>query len=25
MGLEGTEHGWADAPELAGAIRIDRP
>ena len=25
MGLEGTEHGWADAPELPGAIRIDRP
>ena len=25
MGLEGTEHGWADAPELPGAIRVDRP
>lgn len=24
MGIEGAEHGWADAPELPGAIRIDR-
>jgi len=22
--IEGAEHGWADAPELAGAVRIDR-
>jgi ribosomal protein S18 acetylase RimI-like enzyme len=25
LGLEGAEHGWADAPEIDGAIRIDRP
>lgn len=24
MGLEGAEHGWADAAELEGAVRIDR-
>ena len=24
MGLEGWEHGWSDAPELAEAVRIDR-
>ena len=24
LGIEGVEHGWADAPEIAGAIRIDR-
>jgi GNAT superfamily N-acetyltransferase len=24
IGIEGAEHGWADAPELDGAIRIDR-
>jgi ribosomal protein S18 acetylase RimI-like enzyme len=25
MGIEGAGHGWADAPELPGAVRIDRP
>lgn len=25
MGVQGAEHGWADAPELPGAIGIDRP
>jgi ribosomal protein S18 acetylase RimI-like enzyme len=24
LGIEGAGHGWADAPEIAGAIRIDR-
>jgi ribosomal protein S18 acetylase RimI-like enzyme len=24
LGVEGAEHGWEDAPELEGAIRIDR-
>ena len=24
MGVEGAEHGWEDAPDLPGAIRIDR-
>ncbi|HET7744704.1 MAG TPA: GNAT family N-acetyltransferase [Gaiellaceae bacterium] len=24
MGIEGAEHGWSDAPELDGAVRIDR-
>jgi ribosomal protein S18 acetylase RimI-like enzyme len=24
LGLEGAEHGWADAPEIEGAIRINR-
>jgi ribosomal protein S18 acetylase RimI-like enzyme len=24
MGIQGAEHGWADAPELDGAIRIER-
>jgi hypothetical protein len=24
IGVEGTEHGWSDAPELPGAVRIDR-
>jgi ribosomal protein S18 acetylase RimI-like enzyme len=24
LGIEGAEHGWADAPELDGAVRIDR-
>ena len=24
IGLEGTEHGWEDAPELAGAVRVER-
>lgn len=24
MGIVGAEHGWADAPEIEGAIRIDR-
>lgn len=24
IGIEGAEHGWSDAPELAGAVRIDR-
>jgi ribosomal protein S18 acetylase RimI-like enzyme len=24
MGIEGSGHGWADAPELAGAIRVER-
>ena len=24
VGLEGTEHGWEDAPELAGAVRVER-
>jgi hypothetical protein len=22
--VEGVEHGWADAPDLAGAVRVDR-
>jgi len=25
LGIEGAEHGWADAPELEGAVRISRP
>jgi ribosomal protein S18 acetylase RimI-like enzyme len=25
MGIEGADHGWADVPELPGAIRIERP
>lgn len=25
MGIEGAEHGWANAPALDGAVRIDRP
>jgi hypothetical protein len=24
MGIEGAEHGWSDAPELPGAVRIER-
>ena len=24
MGIDGAEHGWADAPDLDGAVRIDR-
>jgi hypothetical protein len=24
MGIEGVDHGWADAPEIPGAIRLDR-
>lgn len=24
LGIEGSEHGWSDAPELAGEVRIDR-
>jgi hypothetical protein len=24
MGIEGAGHGWADAPELPGAIRVER-
>ena len=24
MGIEGSESGWADAPELTGSVRIDR-
>jgi ribosomal protein S18 acetylase RimI-like enzyme len=24
VGVEGAEHGWSDAPELPGAVRIDR-
>jgi ribosomal protein S18 acetylase RimI-like enzyme len=24
LGIQGAEHGWADAPELEGAIRVDR-
>jgi len=24
LGIEGASHGWADAPEIEGAIRIDR-
>ena len=24
IGLEGAEHGWEDAPELAGAVRVER-
>jgi hypothetical protein len=24
LGIQGAEHGWADAPALDGAIRIDR-
>jgi GNAT superfamily N-acetyltransferase len=24
VGIEGAEHGWADAPEIPGAIRIER-
>jgi ribosomal protein S18 acetylase RimI-like enzyme len=24
MGIEGAEHGWADAPELPGAIKVER-
>lgn len=24
MGIEGAAHGWADAPDLPGAVRIDR-
>ena len=24
MGIQGVEHGWADAPELPGAVRIER-
>ena len=24
LGIEGAEHGWGNAPEIAGAIRIDR-
>jgi hypothetical protein len=24
VGLEGTDHGWEDAPELAGAVRVER-
>jgi hypothetical protein len=25
MGIEGAKHGWTDAPEIEGAVRIDRP
>jgi hypothetical protein len=24
IGLQGWEHGWSDAPEIPGAVRIDR-
>ncbi len=24
MGIDGAVHGWSDAPDLAGAVRIDR-
>ena len=24
MGVDGASHGWADAPELEGAVRVDR-
>ena len=24
LGIEGAEHGWSDAPEIAGGVRIDR-
>ena len=24
MGIEGTEHGWSDAPDLPGSIRVER-
>ena len=24
MGVEGASHGWSDAPELDGAVRLDR-
>jgi ribosomal protein S18 acetylase RimI-like enzyme len=24
LGIEGAGHGWSDAPELAGAVRVDR-
>jgi ribosomal protein S18 acetylase RimI-like enzyme len=24
LGIEGAEHGWSDAPEMPGAVRIDR-
>ena len=24
VGVEGAEHGWSDAPELDGAVRVDR-
>jgi hypothetical protein len=24
MGIQGADHGWADAPELPDAVRIDR-
>jgi hypothetical protein len=24
MGVEGASHGWGDAPEIAGAVRVDR-
>ena len=24
LGIPGAEHGWADAPEMQGAVRIDR-
>jgi len=24
VGIEGSEHGWSDAPELDGAVRVDR-
>ena len=24
IGLEGAEHGWEDAPDLAGAVRVER-
>jgi hypothetical protein len=24
MGVDGAGHGWADAPELDGAVRVDR-
>lgn len=25
LGIEGAEHGWADAPSLEGAVRLERP
>jgi hypothetical protein len=24
VGVAGAEHGWADAPELVGAVRVER-
>jgi hypothetical protein len=25
LGLEGAVHGWGDAPDLDGAVRVERP